>query len=147
MNSDFKDLLALFNAKNIRYLVVGGYAVIKHGAPRFTGDIDLWIDIDDLNAEKVYFALLEFNAPVETLSKEDFMRPGFFFQMGIPPNRIDILMSLKEMNFASCYDKKVFSKLDIGDVPFISKKDLIKAKKIAGRPKDLADVHELEKSS
>ena len=59
MNSDFKDLLALFNAKNIKYLVVGGYAVIKHGAPRFTGDIDIWIDIDESNAKKVYNALVD----------------------------------------------------------------------------------------
>ena len=75
------------------------------------------------------------------------MRPGFFFQMGVPPNRINILMSLKDMNFVSCYNNKVFSKLEIGDVSFISKSDLIKAKKIAGRPKDLADVHELEKGN
>ena len=126
-------------------MVVGGYAVIKHGAPRYTGDIDIWIDLEASNAKKVYSALVDFNAPVSTLLPKDFMEAGFFFQMGIPPNRIDILMSLKEMDFNICYDNKSYSNLDIGPVPFISKNDLIKAKKIAGRPKDLADVHELEK--
>jgi hypothetical protein len=147
MNSDFKDLLLHFNEKNIRYLVVGGYAVIKHGAPRFTGDIDIWVDTEEKNAINVYQALVDFGAPVSTLTHKDFMADGFFFQMGIPPNRIDILMSLKEMSFTECFDKKDLSKLDIGEVPFISKSDLIKAKKIAGRPKDIADVHELEKST
>ncbi len=145
MTSDFKELLSLFNDKKIKYLVVGGYAVIKHGAPRFTGDIDLWIDTETSNAEKVYAALVDFGAPVSTLTAKDFMAEGFFFQMGVPPNRIDILMSLKEMDFSECYNRKVISKLDIGEVPFISKQDLIQAKKIAGRPKDLADVHELER--
>jgi hypothetical protein len=146
MNSDFKDLLLHFNNKNIKYLVVGGYAVIKHGAPRFTGDIDVWIDTEEQNAKRVYQALVDFGAPVSTLTYKDFMAEGFFFQMGIPPNRIDILMSLKDMSFKECFENKVFSKLDIGEVPFISKPDLIKAKKIAARPKDLADVYELEKT-
>lgn len=119
--------------------------MIKHGAPRFTGDIDIWIDTESLNAEKVYAALVGFGAPVSTLTAKDFMAEGFFYQMGTPPNRIDILMSLKQMDFSECYNRKVISELDIGEVPFISKQDLIHAKKIAGRPKDLADVYELEK--
>jgi hypothetical protein len=146
MNSDFKDLLLHFNNKNIKYLVVGGYAVIKHGAPRFTGGIDIWVDTEEDIAKLVYQALVDFGAPVSTLTYKDFMAEGFFFQMGIPPNRIDILMSLKEMSFNECYKNKVLSRLEIGDVPFISKPDLIRAKKIAGRPKDIADVYELENS-
>jgi hypothetical protein len=145
MNSDFKELLALFNDKRVKYLVVGGYAVIKHGRPRFTGDLDIWVEPSLENSKKVYQALQIFGAPVSTLTAEDFSKPGFFFQMGVPPCRIDILMSVSGGNFEEAYKKRVTSDLDIGAVNFIGIDELLATKRAAGRAKDLADVEALEK--
>jgi len=137
--------LVLFNNNLVKYLVVGGYAVIKHGRPRFTGDIDIWIEPNPQNAESVYKSLKEFGAPVSELTVKDFSEPGFFFQMGIPPCRIDILMSVTGGDFAKAYRNRAISNLDIGPVPFIGLEDLIAVKIAAGRPKDLADVAALKK--
>ena len=145
MNSDFKDLLDIFNAKQVKYLIVGGYAVIKYTQPRYTGDIDIWIEASAKNAENVYTALREFGAPVDTLCVADFCKEGFFYQMGLPPCRIDILMSITGVIFDQAWNNKTFSKIDGKSYNFISKEDLISAKKAAGRPKDLADLDSLLK--
>lgn len=92
VNSNFKDLLSLFNGYQIKYLVVGGYAVIKYTEPRFTKDLDLWVKADQENAAAVFQALLEFGAPLEGMTKDDFAHEGYFYQMGIPPIRVDILI-------------------------------------------------------
>lgn len=93
MNQDFKDLLAAFNAENVKYLVIGGYAVIKHTEPRYTKDLDLWVSIKDDNPERVYRALKRFGAPLTNLSPEDFSRKEFLYTMGMAPRRVDILFS------------------------------------------------------
>ncbi len=97
MNSDFKDLLRIFDDNKVKYLVIGGYAVAKHGEPRYTKDIDLWISNNRENAEKVYFALEKFGAPLKNITVEDFTIPTVVFQIGIEPARIDILMGLKDL--------------------------------------------------
>lgn len=94
INSDFKDLLSLFNAYQIKYLVVGGYAVIKYTEPRFTKDLDLWIKADQENAAAVFQALLAFGAPLEGMTEDDFAHEGYFYQMGIPPVRARIKMKV-----------------------------------------------------
>ena len=91
---DFKELLKLFEKHNIRYLVVGGYAVMKYSEPRFTKDLDVFIATDQDNAKGVYAALKEFGAPLENLTPDDFAHKGYFYQMGRPPLRIDIMMSI-----------------------------------------------------
>ena len=91
VNSDFSDLLRLFNAKNVEYLVIGGYALIQYAEPRYTKDIDLWISTDSKNASAVYLALQQFGAPLNGLNQSDFSEDGFFYQMGVPPVRVDIL--------------------------------------------------------
>jgi hypothetical protein len=95
MNSDFRDLLKLFNAHRVRYLVVGGYAVMKYTEPRYTKDLDIWVEASPKNARAVFRALRRFEAPLANLTEADFAKEGFFYQMGRPPARVDILMSIK----------------------------------------------------
>lgn len=85
VNSDFSDLLRLFKDNKVRYLVIGGYAVIQYAEPRFTKDLDLWISTDLENAASVYKSLREFGAPLEGLTELDFAVEGYFYQMGVPP--------------------------------------------------------------
>lgn len=145
MNSDFKDLLRLFNAKKVKYLIVGGYAVIRYSEPRYTGDIDILVQPNLENATLVFEALKEFGAPISTLTEKDFSEPGYFFQMGTPPNRIDILMSIQGVEFNDAWERRVESTVGEDTLLFISKEDLITAKKAAGRTKDLADLEALMK--
>jgi hypothetical protein len=147
MNSDFKDLLRLFNDRSVKYLVIGGYAVIKYTQPRYTGDLDIWIEASESNSLRVFDALSEFGAPLSTLNPADFAVPGFFFQMGIPPSRIDILMSVSGVEFPEAWSRKVCSKTGDDVFFFISKADLVLTKRAAGRPKDLADLESLSQSS
>jgi len=94
VNSDFSDLLSLFNANNVEYLVIGGYALIQYAEPRYTKDLDLWISTDPENASAVFRSLQHFGAPLEGLTQKDFAEDGFFYQMGVPPVRVDILMGI-----------------------------------------------------
>jgi hypothetical protein len=88
VNSDFTDLLKLFNANHVRYLIIGGYAVIQYAEPRYTKDLDVWISTDIANAQAIYKALKEFGAPLVDLTAADFSEEGYFYQMGIPPMRV-----------------------------------------------------------
>jgi hypothetical protein len=99
VNSDFTDLLKLFNDNHVKYLVIGGYAVVQHAEPRYTKDLDLWINADAVNAEAVYKALREFGAPLAELTEKDFAEEGYFYQMGVPPVRVDILMGIPGIEF------------------------------------------------
>lgn len=145
VNSDFTDLLKLFNANHVRYLVIGGYAVIQYAEPRFTKDLDLWISTDTTNAAAVYKALQEFGAPLAGLTEADFAEEGYFYQMGIPPMRVDILMGIPGMDFEQAWKNRNEVDFDGLDVHFISKRDLIKVKKASGRPQDLIDADSLAK--
>ena len=140
VNSDFSDLLKLFNANNVRYLVIGGYAIIQYAEPRFTKDLDLWISTEPINAESVYKALKEFGAPLADLSAADFSEEGYFYQMGVPPMRVDILMGIPGGDFEQAWQKRNEVDFDGLIVPFISKQDLINAKRASGRPQDLIDA-------
>ncbi|MBN1146964.1 MAG: hypothetical protein JXA78_06900 [Anaerolineales bacterium] len=94
VNSDFSDLLKLFNDNNVRYLVIGGYVFIQYAEPRYTKDLGLWVSTDATNAVSVYAALREFGAPLAELTEADFSEEGYFYQMGVPPMRVDILMGM-----------------------------------------------------
>ncbi len=143
VNSDFSDLLRLFNANRVRYLVIGGYALMLYAEPHYTKDLDLWISTDAINAEAVYRALREFGAPLADLTAADFAQEGYFYQMGVPPVRVDILMGLPGAVFAEAWPRRLEVDFDGLVVPFISREDLIAAKRAAGRPQDLLDVEEL----
>lgn len=143
---DFKELLKLFEKHKIRYLIVGGYAVMKYSEPRFTKDLDLFIATDQDNAKSVYLALKEFGAPLENLTSDDFVHEGYFYQMGRPPMRVDIMMSIPGIKFDIAWQNREV--VELGDLKlfFISRSDLIKAKKASGRPQDHIDVDKLREA-
>jgi hypothetical protein len=147
VNSDFTDLLKHFNDNNVRYLVIGGYAVIQYGEPRFTKDLDLWISTDKDNAAAIYRALKAFGAPLTGLTEADFAEEGYFYQMGNPPIRVDILMGIPGGNFEQAWKERNEVAFDSLIVPFISKKELINVKLASGRPQDLLDADALSKDS
>ncbi len=140
VNSDFSDLLKIFNDNNVRYLVIGGYAVIQYAEPRYTKDLDLWISTDVTNAGAVYKALREFGAPLAGMTEADFAEEGYFYQMGVPPVRVDILMGIPGVEFEQAWQKRV--DVDFAGLPvsFIAKEDLVAAKRAAGRPQDIIDA-------
>lgn len=144
MNSDFKDLLQLLEKSKVKYLLIGGYAVMHYSEPRYTKDLDIWIEASEDNARKIFSVLKAFGAPIEALSESDFSKEGYFYQMGVPPVRIDILMSVSGLSFHSAWENKnrvFFADLEVN---IISKEDLILAKKKAGRPQDLVDLESLQ---
>lgn len=140
VNSDFSDLLRLFNANNVKYLIIGGYAVIQYAEPRYTKDLDIWISADKVNASAIYKALKEFGAPLAEMTEADFAEEGYFYQMGRPPMRVDILMGIPGVEFEKAWQHRVEVDFDGLIVKFISREDLITAKKASGRPQDLIDA-------
>jgi hypothetical protein len=142
---DFKELLELLNAHKVEYLVVGGYALAFHGAPRFTGDIDLFVKPEDANANRILSALGEFGFGSLNFSESDFTSPDNVVQLGVPPVRVDIMTSLTGVSWEKAQAGKVSGSCGETTVSFISKKDLIANKKALGRTKDLADIEALDK--
>lgn len=145
-NPDFRELLKLFEKHNVRYLIVGGYAVMKYSEPRFTKDLDIFIATDQNNAVGVFSALKEFGAPLENLSIDDFAHKGYFYQMGRPPLRIDIMMSIPGIEFDEAWKNREVVQIDDFKILFISRSDLIQAKEVSGRPQDNIDVEKLKKA-
>ena len=144
VNSDFKELLSVLADNQVKYLVVGGYAVMKYAEPRYTKDLDLWVKADATNAQAVFKALRAFGAPLFNLTSDDFAHEGYFYQMGIPPVRVDILMSIPGVTFDEAWAQREEVSFDGVRMPFISKQHLILAKRAAGRAQDLIDVDLLE---
>jgi hypothetical protein len=144
MNSDFKELLTILNDSQVEYLVVGGYAFIFHAEPRYTKDIDLWILPSRENAVRLRDALVRFGAWVEGMTPEHFCTEQTMFQIGLPPCRVDFLTSIPGLEFASAFRDRVDSDVAGVSVPFLSRMDLIQAKRTASRPQDLIDLAALE---
>ena len=143
MNQDFVDLLRAFSDHNVRFLIVGAYALGVHGRPRATGALDVWIEPTPDNAERVMSALRVFGAPLTEITTDDFSRPGIVFQMGLPPYRIDVLTALSGVSFAEAWPgraKTVFGPLTV-DV--IGRDAFIANKRATGRAKDLGDIESL----
>ena len=145
VNPDFRDLFAELNAVEARYLLVGGYAVAFHAQPRFTKDLDVWTDPEPTNAARVHEALRKFGAPLQELSVADLARPGLLFQIGVPPNRIDVLTGIDGVAFAEAWPARVETTYGDQPVPVIGRADLIRNKRASGRPQDLIDLGLLEK--
>ena len=145
MNSDFKDLLRLFAAHEVTYLIVGGYAVAHHAQPRFTKDLDLWIEPSPANAGKVAAALGEFGIPLIEVVESDFAREGLQFAVGTPPSQLDFLTSIPGLVFSECWPDRVTAKIHGIPVFYISLSALIVAKQTASRAQDLADLEELRR--
>ena len=142
-NHDLTDLLRSMVRCEVRFLVAGGYAVMKYTEPRYTKDLDLWIATDITNARAVYSALESFGAPLLDLTPDDFAAPGHYYKMGKAPNRVDIMMSIPGVEFEDAWSRRVHVSLGDLVVPFMSLDDLILAKEAAGRPQDLLDAERL----
>ncbi|HYN64232.1 MAG TPA: hypothetical protein VES36_06470 [Candidatus Limnocylindrales bacterium] len=144
MNPDFVDLLRAFSAADVRFLVVGAYALALYGRPRATGDLDIWIDPTPENATRVMRGLAAFGAPVHDVTEADLTRPGVTYQIGVVPGRIDILTELTGVEFAEAWPDRVRRPFGDVDVDFIGRDAFIRNKRATGRPKDLGDIEGLE---
>lgn len=144
MPPDFIELLRAFSAADVRFLVVGAYALGLHGRPRATGDLDVWVDATPENAPKVMQALADFGAPLHDLTAEDLSREGITYQIGIAPLRVDVLTTLTGIKFSEAWPERV--RQDVGglEADFIGRAHFIKNKRATGRHKDLGDIEGLE---
>jgi len=140
---EFRDLLSSFNAQGLRYLLVGGWAVSRHGYVRYTHDIDLWIAVSSENADRLIAAMMAFCnvAP----SKKWIVEERKTIEFGKPPLMVHIICDIAGVKFDACYANRIEDQWDGIDVPVIALRDLLKNKRAAGRLKDLADVDALEK--
>jgi len=143
---DVRDLLRAFVARDVRFLVVGAYALAVHGRPRATGDLDVWVDPTPENAERALAALREFGAPLHDLRLRDLARPGVVFQIGLPPLRIDVLTAIDGVQFPSAWRGRVAADFDGVRVPVIGRRELVINKRSTGRLKDRADAERLAPS-
>jgi hypothetical protein len=149
VNEDFLDILRALLDEGARFLVAGAHALAVHGVPRATGDLDIWIDRDPANSERVWRALISFGAPVESLavSVDDLGKPGIVVQVGIAPRRIDVLTDLTGLDFADAWADRVVHSVEGIEVPFLGRRSLIQNKRATARLKDLADLEALGESS
>jgi predicted nucleotidyltransferase len=141
---DFREFLELFNAKGVEYMLVGSYALAYYGAPRYTGDIDLFVHRTESNAKRIIEALKEFGFVFPNLTWNDFFKDDTVVQLGMPPVRIDILTFLSGMDWDTAVVHKVSDEIDGIPVCVIGKEDYIINKRASGRAKDLADIEMLE---
>jgi hypothetical protein len=144
MNPDFVDLLRAFTAADVRFLIVGAYALAVHGRPRATGDLDVWIDATPENAPRVIRALAAFGAPMTEISEADFARPGVVYQIGVAPGRIDILTELSGVVFADAWRDRISRPFGELQVDFIDREAFVRNKRATGRLKDLSDIEGLQ---
>jgi predicted nucleotidyltransferase len=140
---DFKEFLSLLKDKNIRYLLIGGYAVGYHGYPRSTNDMDIWIAIDSKTAKQMVLALKEFGFDSPQLSEELFLKEKNIVRMGIAPIRIEILTTISGVSFEECFKQRIVDEIDGIEVSIISLRHLKINKKASGRHKDLDDLENL----
>jgi hypothetical protein len=141
LTANYRDMLDLFTKHEVRYLIVGGYAYSIYARPRFTGDIDLFVSPDPANAEHVYRAIAEFGGPLHGTSPEYFTRANVVFQLGVEPDRIDILTGITGVSFEAAWATRVVEET----YHFISREALIQNKSATGRDQDLVDVKNLKR--
>jgi len=144
LDQDFSEFLQLFLDNDVRFLIVGGYAMAAHGLPRYTGDLDAWVWIDPENAERIVRALRAFGFGSLEISPKDFVSESLVLQLGFPPHRIDLLTSIDGVSFDDAWLRRVTVNANGMAVPFIGRDDLLTNKKSAGRPQDIADAKRLE---
>jgi hypothetical protein len=144
MNRDFRDLLAEFNVQGVDFLIVGAHALAAHGHIRATQDFDVWVRPEAENAKRVYRALQAFGAPLQDLTEADLAIPGIVFQIGVDPIRIDVITATDGVEFTEAWANRMITKFDDQPASVLSREDLIRNKRAAGRTQDLADVERLE---
>lgn len=143
LNPDFREFIQSLNDNQVRYLVVGGYAVALHGYPRYTKDIDIWIELSPENATKILRALQQFGFGSLGLTEADFLVSDTIIQLGYPPRRINLLTSLPGVDFEPCYADRVVVEFEGALVNFINRENLKQNKLASGRAQDLADLENL----
>ena len=146
MNRDFEEMLAGLSEAGVDFLVIGAHAVAVYARPRATGDLDIWVRPSPDNAQRVWAALTAFGAPLHELTLADLTSDDLVFQIGLAPNRIDLLTTVAGVNFDQAWPRRSSVQLWGLSVPVIGREDLIKCKRAAGRPQDLADIAELERA-
>ncbi|NBD34775.1 MAG: hypothetical protein GVY30_02095 [Chloroflexi bacterium] len=144
LNQDFKEFIISLNDNRVRYLVIGGYAVSLHGYPRYTKDIDIWIEMSPENAKRMVKALEQFGFGSLGLQADDFQAPNQIIQLGYPPNRIDLITTPPGVEFEPCYASRVEVEIDDVKVNFIDLEHLKQNKRASGRLQDLADLDNLQ---
>ncbi|MGB2682800.1 MAG: hypothetical protein WBE39_15975 [Candidatus Competibacter sp.] len=147
LSHDFKEFVELLNKNNVEYLIVGGYAVGIHGYPRYTGDLDIWINATRQNAHKMVAVLDEFGFSSFGLTEEDFIKSGNVIQMGYPPFRIDVLTKIDGVEFGECYKNKIIVQVDQLVLSVIGINELKKNKQASDRPRDAEDLRNLQNST
>ncbi len=140
---DFKEFLQLLNEHDVRYLLIGGYAVGYHGYPRATVDMDIWVALQPDNARRVVSALQAFGFGLPELTEGLFLLPDKIIRMGVPPLRLEILTSISGVEFEECFNNRVVDMIDGVQVNLISLDHLRQNKKASGRYKDLSDLENL----
>ena len=143
LTQDYQDIIELFNKHNVRFLIAGAYAMSKVGYSRSTYDIDLWVDKTKENAINIYNALVEFGVPFE-IEPDNFLEPNSVLQIGVEPNRIDILTDIDGLSFDDAWENKQIANFDALEAYTLEIHDLIKNKKASNRPKDKLDLMQLE---
>jgi predicted nucleotidyltransferase len=144
LNKDYKEMLQCLLQENVRFLLVGAYAVAVHGFPRATKDIDFFVWATPENAANLMRALAKFGAPLHDISAADLSAEGVIFQIGNSPRRIDIITDISGVKFEQAYANKTAILIEDIEVPVISLEDLIANKRASARAQDLADVEKLE---
>jgi hypothetical protein len=145
VENDFKKFIGLLNEHKVRYLIIGGFAYSFYAEPRFTKDIDFYIDTSSVNANKLLKVLEKFGFKDVDLTKDDFQQPEQIIQLGNAPLRIDIVTSIDGVNFKEAWNNRASGRYGNLNANFISKSDLIKNKKATGRVQDIADLEKLKK--
>ena len=147
LNEDYKEMLQILLKNEVKFLIVGAYAMGAHGYPRGTGDFDIWVEASAENSKKIYKSLSEFGAPLSDIREETFVEKGIFFQIGVVPRRIDIITHIDGIVFEEAYKTKELIDVENLQIPFLSKEDLIKNKESTGRKKDKLDADYLKKNT
>ena len=142
---DYRDLFRILSRHKVKYLIIGAYAVAFYREPRFTKDLDIWVEASPRNAELLYKALSDFGAPLKRVSPEDFTDEKMIYQIGVAPVRVDIMMGLKGMKFIKAWAHRKKSKYAGVPINIVSLKELIYSKKKSGREQDILDVKRLSR--
>ncbi|MBK8270016.1 MAG: nucleotidyltransferase [Planctomycetes bacterium] len=145
LKQDFKEFIELLNSAGVKYVLVGAYAVAHHGAPRYTSDIDFLIEPSLANAQLVLQVLNTFGFASLRITETDLSKANQIVQLGVKPNRIDLLTSISGVSFDQAYDARVNAEIDGVLVPILGCVELIRNKRSSGRPKDVADAVSLER--
>ncbi|MCK4810401.1 MAG: hypothetical protein KAS99_05675 [Candidatus Omnitrophica bacterium] len=146
LNEDYKEMLQILLNNEVKFLIVGAYAMGAYGYPRATGDFDIWVEASAENSKKIYKCLSEFGASLFDITEKAFVEKGVIFQIGVAPRRIDIITHIDGVIFEEAYKTKELIEIESLKIPFISKDNLIKNKQSTGREKDKLDVNYLKKN-